>query len=344
MVGIRQRGEQIRQFILAHVEQHPHDIAKLTAETFAISRQSVNKHLQHLVLKKALYPVGMTRNRHYVIQPLLEWEHVYALDGQLAEDEVWRKDVAPLLGELPGNVINIWHYGFTEMLNNAMDHSSGSRVMIELEKTATHTEIRIDDDGEGIFKKIQRNLGLHDERHALLELAKGKLTTDPERHSGEGIFFSSRMFDSFAISSGHIEFMHDYDDKDDWIFENRQSQPGTVVYMKLRNNTSRTVKEIFDTFASGEDYGFTKTIVPVRLAQYGNEELVSRSQAKRLLARIDKFKSVIFDFAGVAMIGQAFADEVFRVFAHQHPQIELIHINASQPIQQMINRALTHKS
>ena len=56
----------------------------------------------------------------------------------------------------------------------------------------------------GIFKKIQKALDLLDERHAILELAKGKLTTDPKHHTGEGIFFTSRMFDEFTILSGGV--------------------------------------------------------------------------------------------------------------------------------------------
>jgi hypothetical protein len=112
--------------------------------------------------------------------------------------------------------------------------------------------------------------------------------------------------------------------------------------MRLSNNTSRTTKQIFDSFTSGDDYGFTKTVVPVCLTQYGDDKLVSRSQAKRLLARIDKFKTVIFDFNDVESIGQAFADEVFRVFANQHPAMKLVHINANDAVMQMIQRAQLH--
>jgi hypothetical protein len=74
------------------------------------------------------------------------------------------------------------------------------------------------------------------------------------------------------------------------------------------------------------------------LAQYGNEKLVSRSQAKRLLERVDRFKIVIFDFRGVDTIGQAFADEVFRVFKNQHPDMEIYPINANELVMQMITR------
>jgi hypothetical protein len=109
--------------------------------------------------------------------------------------------------------------------------------------------------------------------------------------------------------------------------------------MRLDNNTSRTAKKIFDRFSSGDDYGFTKTVVPVRLAQYGEDQLISRSQARRLLARVELFKSVVLDFKDVELIGQAFADEIFRVFANEHPEIELIPVGANSGVKRMVQRA-----
>ncbi|NJK83371.1 MAG: sensor histidine kinase [Saprospiraceae bacterium] len=155
------------------------------------------------------------------------------------------------------------------MLNNAIDHSSGTEVLIHVQRTAINTSILIYDDGEGIFKKIQRELQLNDERHAVLELAKGKLTTDPERHSGEGIFFTSRMFDEFMIRSGNVYFSHEFNRAIDWILEEAESQFGTIVLMNLNNDISRTAKQIFDDFSSvdSDNYDFIKTVVPVYLAQ-----------------------------------------------------------------------------
>ncbi|MBW2164126.1 MAG: DUF4325 domain-containing protein, partial [Deltaproteobacteria bacterium] len=227
----------------------------------------------------------------------------------------------------------------TEMFNNAIDHSNGTVINIQLKKTATNTELALYDDGIGIFKKIQAELGLLDERHAILELAKGKLTTDPANHTGEGIFFTSRMFDDFEILSGGIYFSHKFDEKEDWILERDRFSSGTAVWMKINNHTARTTRKIFDKFTSDDDFGFTKTVVPVRLAQYGDDKLISRSQAKRLLVRIDRFKTVIFDFQSVDSIGQAFADEVFRVFALKHPEIELMAIKANSEVKRMIHRA-----
>lgn len=339
MTRVRSRGERIRQFILSHAEKHPRDIAKLTADKFGITRQAVNKHLQRLVGEKALVTRGSTRNLTYHLRPLEEWSKTYSLTGTLAEDVVWRADVAPALGRMPDNVAEIWHYGFTEMFNNAIDHSGGTVTGIRLRRSASNTEMVLYDDGVGIFNKIQAALGLLDERHAILELAKGKLTTDPAHHTGEGIFFTSRMFDGFDILSGGTHFSHKFGEQEDWILEQDRSSSGTTVWMKLDNHTARTTKKVFDQFTSDDDIGFTKTIVPVRLAQYGDDKLVSRSQAKRLLARIDRFKTVIFDFQGVDAIGQSFADEVFRVFALKHPEIELIQIKTNSAVKRMILRA-----
>lgn len=92
----------------------------------------------------------------------------------MEEDQVWRKDIAIHLANLPQNVLDIWHYGFTEMLNNAIDHSEGDYIRVRLNKTAINAEISIYDDGVGIFKKIQAKLDLIDERQAVLELAEGE--------------------------------------------------------------------------------------------------------------------------------------------------------------------------
>jgi hypothetical protein len=241
---------------------------------------------------------------------------------------------------MPQNVTAIWHYSFTEMFNNALEHSEGGLVRVDITKNAASTELTICDDGVGIFRKIQAVLGLEDERHSVLELAKGKLTTDPEHHSGEGIFFSARMFDEFMIFSGGVFFSHQFPEVEDWILERDRCVTGTMVRMTLSNHTARTTKKVFDKFTSGDDdYGFNKTVVPVKLARYGDENLVSRSQARRLLARVDRFRIVVLDFQGVDSIGQAFADEVFRVFPSHHPEVEVHEINVRSAVKRMISRA-----
>lgn len=344
LTNVEDRGDAVRRFIAQNVERHPGDIASVTAKRFSITRQAVNKHLQKLVADGVLIKSGQTRSSLYGLVVLAQWKKNYPLTADLAEDKVWREDLVPSLGQVPKNVADIWQYGFTEMFNNAIDHSEGTTLVVEFKKNAAATEISIADNGVGIFKKIQAALGLQDERHAALDLAKGKFTTDPSRHSGEGIFFASRMFDHFEIYSGEIAFSHELNGKRIPSPKSAKPSRGTVVWMALGNLTARTTKKIFDQFASGEDYAFTKTVIPVKLAEYGDDNLVSRSQAKRLLAGVEKFKTVVFDFRGVDAVGQAFADEVFRVFPLQHPDIELAEINASVAVKRMVTRARAHKS
>lgn len=339
MSTIRVGGEPVRKFLISNIEAHPTDIVRITSDKFNCSRQAVHKHMQRLVAEGSVIVSGTTRSKRYQLAPLLEWNRIYEVQPGLAEDAVWSAEISPLLDKMPGNVLSIWHYGFTEMFNNVVDHSEASHVTVTVVKTAASTTITIYDDGIGIFKKIQAALKLLDERHSVLELAKGKFTTDPVNHSGEGIFFSSRMFDEFDILSGEVYFYHEFDKKEGWILQRSTPRGGTLVTMKLHNHTARTTKKVFDKFTSDEDYGFNKTVVPVKLMKYGDDNLVSRSQAKRLLARFDRFKIVILDFAGVTSIGQAFADEVFRVFRSKHPDVELLPINASAEVKRMISRA-----
>ena len=339
MSKVRVGGDLVRKVLIKNIDAHPADVVKVASEKFDCTRQAVHKHLKRLVDEGAVLVAGNTRRKRYSLAPLLEWTRQYEVTRGLAEDAVWRNDIAPLLDKLPDNVLGIWHYGFTEMFNNVIDHSRAHNASVSVQKTAAATKIEIYDDGVGIFKKIQAALNLVDERHAVLELAKGKFTTDPENHSGEGIFFSSRMFDKFDILSGEVYFSHEFDEKEDWIIQGNRLRGGTLVTMALHNHTARTTKKVFDKFTSGEDYGFNTTVVPVNLMRYGDDNLVSRSQAKRLLMRIDRFKVVMLDFTGVASIGQAFADEVFRVFRLKHPNVELVPLHVSSEVKRMISRA-----
>ncbi len=339
MPQITKKTQRIRSFLLKNIPDHPKDAATLACDKFGISRQSINRHLHALMKQGLVTASGNTRQRSYQLATLFSEIFEVAI-ADLKEDVLWQKRAAPLLKDLPQNVLHIWHYGFTEMVNNVIDHSGGTRIRIRIRKTAVFVSIIILDDGVGIFHKIQSELGLEDERHAVLELSKGKLTTDPDNHTGEGIFFSSRMFDEYTIRSGKTQFSHRGNEDEDWIFETAQPEQGTAVYMLISNDSRRTTKKILDQYSSNDgDYRFIRTVVPVRLLRYGLEQLVSRSQAKRLLARVDRFKIVLLDFKDVDRIGQAFADEIFRVFANQHPAIQIVPVNMSASVKNMVNRA-----
>lgn len=103
--------------------------------------------------------------------------------------------------------------------------------------------------------------------------------------------------------------------------------------MEVAGDSDRTTVEVFDAFTSPDTDGaaFDVTHVPVGLATYGEENLISRSQARRVLARCNLFRCVMLDFRGVTTIGRAFADEMFRVFPLEHPDVELVPLHALGP-------------
>lgn len=335
------RSPEIDAALLEAVDAHPKDLILKVASDMQLSRAAVSARARQLVVDRYLVRTGNTRGARYERGPNKRRVVRYSRAG-LAEDRVWMRDVAPMLAGLPRNVIDIAHHGLTEMVNNAIDHSEGEHVQVLVDLTPFRLLFLIADDGVGIFRKITSALQLPDERLALLELSKGKLTTDPRRHSGEGIFFTSRMFDRFEIQSGGLVFGHEDGEEHDVLYDVDEARhpKGTIVAMEIAPDAARDIAAVFRAFSSGPDeYAFAKTIVPVRLAKVGDDNLVSRSQAKRLLQRVERFRTVILDFDGVERVGQAFADEIFRVFPYDHPDVELHHVNAVPEVQQMIRRA-----
>ncbi len=329
----------IRRRALVLISMDDHGVGTRLASEFGLSRQVANGYLQALVREGFIEAEGTTRARVYRLKTLAEAERCYTREG-LQEDLVWRELIAPLVAELAANVRDIWHYASTEMINNAIDHSGAADVQVGVRKNALYTEVLVADEGEGIFLKIQRALALHDPREAILELAKGKLTTAPQQHSGEGIFFTSRVMEVFEIESHHLRFSH-ASRAADLIAEQKVDTPGTRVRLRIDNDSTRKMSAVFAEFTDSEEYTFDKTVVPLRLAQHEGEKLVSRSQAKRVAHRFERFKRVELDFSGIEEIGQAFADEMFRVFAAAHPGIRITPINTSPVVEQMIRRALS---
>ena len=332
------RSKEIETALLQAVASHPRELVGMVAAQLGLSSARITNEVRSLVAQGYLAKAGSTRPT-YSLGHNRRFEHTYRREG-LAEHLVWQENLLPLLRDVPRNVLDIAQHGVTEMVNNAIDHSDATSIIVGMDLRDGHLSLTVADDGIGIFRKISRALQLPDERLALLELSKGKFTTDPQRHSGEGVFFTSRMFDDFQIISGGLAFDHAEKRTDMLIDIDSAPKAGTLVRMAISTTSTRTASEVFKEYSSGpDDYAFAKTIVPVRLVQIGDENLVSRSQAKRVLQRVEKFRHVVFDFEGILTIGQAFADEIFRVFALAHPEVELIATHAVPEVQQMIRRA-----
>jgi anti-sigma regulatory factor (Ser/Thr protein kinase)/uncharacterized protein (DUF1330 family) len=263
-------------------------------------------------------------------------EYSYSLETPLDEDVIWRRDMSSHLAGTARNVAQICQYGFTEMANNAIEHSGSPTLTITLFKDEETIRFDVIDYGVGIFAKIKKALGLEYPDHVILELIKGKFTSDPQRHSGEGIFFTSRIFDVFSIISEGLMFSW-LKNSSQFEFSNVDSVPGTTVTMVISTSSQLSLSDVFNEYADPDKHPvFYKTAVPLQIMQHGGDSLMSRSQARRLMNRFDRFREVVLDFTGVTFIGQGFADEIFRVFANANPGTHLVPVNCTESVERMV--------
>ena len=316
---------------------------KKTAENFAVSETTVRRYIRDCMDKGLIQTDEDSPTGFRLKTDMAQWQ--LENDGTLEEDTLYWKYIHPYLESCPENVRDIWCYAFTEIMNNAIEHSGGGKISFMIRKDCLYTEISIVDNGVGIFRNIRKyadeKLGIKlNAEQAAQELYKGKLTTDPKAHSGEGIFFVSKMLSEFAVWSENTVYTYGCDDGDRFAqshltsYYTKMKEIGTMAVMKLENESRRISKDVFDEFAPLEK-GFVRTLIPMReMCPLG--EPVARSQARRILRRLEQFQEIIFDFQGINFMGQGFADEVFRVFQNRYPDIDMKAVNANADVQGMI--------
>lgn len=258
-----------------------------------------------------------------------------AISEDLVLDEI--KKTTGIFLAVPLNVSRIVEYAFTEILNNAIEHSRSKKIEIEMLRGRKAIEFVISDTGIGIFNNIMKTRGLQNEMEAIQDLLKGKQTTAPETHSGEGIFFTSKAGDFLEIKSGEKKLIFENLIHDIFIRDGKNAK-GTKVIFRIRLRAPQRLDVIFKEYA-GAAFEFGKTRVVVNLYKADNT-YISRSQARRILFGLEKFKEITLDFKNVETAGQAFADEVFRVWKIRHPHIRIVTRNANENVEFMIRRSV----
>jgi anti-sigma regulatory factor (Ser/Thr protein kinase)/biotin operon repressor len=303
-----------------------------------ISRQALSVHLRGLVEAGRVVRTGAARGTRYMLGGRAPAAAVFSrtLRTQgLDEARVWEELAARLnlRRALRPNIESIVHYAFTEMLNNAIEHSEAARCAVRCRLDPGVLSFEIRDPGIGVFHSIASKLRLGNEPDALVELLKGRTTTMREAHSGEGIFFTSRAADRFALRSHRIQVEWSRA-KDDVFVSGPRFSNGTHVTFSVQRSSRHRLEDIFGKFAPEEyDFRFQKTRLLVKLLQ---PDYVSRSEARRLVANLEKFSEVVLDFRDVKSVGQGFADEVFRIFAQRHPAIRITTENTNPAVDAMI--------
>jgi len=331
----QRKAQAIPELIRLLVADRGFATAGEVAKAAGVTRQAAHYHLVRMVGAGELRRVGAGRGSRYV--PDADLDRSYPLEG-LEEDRVWDEVAGdmPQIRDAPPNVRSIMRYAFTEMLNNAIDHSGGTEARVKV-WARDHLSFEINDDGVGAFRHVRERLGLPDDVAALQQLSKGRETTAPDRHSGEGIFFTSKAVDRFELDANRLRWIVDNGRRDQAIGD-APEHTGTRVRSDVDPATPRTLEEVFAPFVDEETLQFDRTVVP--LALYESEgRFVSRSEAKRLGTRLDRFREAVLDFSGIDELGLAFVDELFRVWAGEHPETRLVPINMSPVIERIVRRA-----
>lgn len=259
----------------------------------------------------------------------------------LVEHEVLDEimSVSNALKRVPENVKSIFNYAFSEMLNNAIEHSESEAVEIDVFEENKKIKFVVKDAGIGVFNSVREKKHLNTDLEAIQELMKGKTTTAPQAHSGEGIFFTSKIADVFKLDSFSLRLRVDNKVQDIFVLELPRKIKGTAVSFEISTNTPKHLNDLFAEYQTDQDEpAFDKTLIRIKLYTMGTI-YVSRSQARRILVNLDKFRTVVLDFDKVPTIGQAFADEIFRVFQNRFPDINIQPINMNEAVAFMIQRA-----
>jgi anti-sigma regulatory factor (Ser/Thr protein kinase) len=271
----------VTQWITAAAQEHGQGLPEHVMARLGISRRSALALLNKLVTAQWLAREGKSRHFSFVPGSLRQVVQRYAL-AALQEDLPWQRDFAPHFS-LPPAVACMAQHVFSELLNNVIDHSGGTHVVVSMRTTALHLQLLVSDDGCGVFERVQQSFGIGDPTIAMRELSKGKLTSAPDRHAGHGLFFTSRLADVFHLHANHRAFQYRGWDCDSWHPTKAVARDGTSVYIAINLDTPRTLDQVLKAHnRSGEGYGLESTCVPLQLMTGPQTGVESRAQTKRM--------------------------------------------------------------
>ena len=327
---------QVTPWITEATLRHPDSLRHALSDRLGVGSSVARALLRDLVAAQWLTAVVAPRRVRFTPGLLRQVVRRYPIAG-LHEDRPWSQDFLPCLA-LPDTVARMAQHAFTELLNNAIEHSGGSSVTVSMRQTPLQLQLLVSDDGRGIFDAIGETYQIDDPAEAMLELAKGKLSTCPDRHSGRGLFFTARLADVIDLHANDVAFQQRDWQRQQWQPRRPACRRGSSVYVAICMDTTRTLDDVLRRYSlDGEGYGFDRTVVPLRLISSPQVALASRAQARRVASRLQCFRRVELDFDGLADIGHGFADELLRVFRQQHPEVDLVPVNMAPAVARLVD-------
>ena len=147
----RDKRDQIKNYILDKIDAGDDDYIEKASNAYNISDKTVYRYLREMVEDGILIK---NKRQYRLSYEEFRYDIKRAEAEELGEDLVYTQNILKHVEALKTNVRSIWDYGFTEIMNNAIDHSEADDIQILVRKYPLRISMAIIDDGIGISEKL----------------------------------------------------------------------------------------------------------------------------------------------------------------------------------------------
>ena len=332
---------KIKNFILDNLSQHQKDIIQTSIERFGVSRQAIHKHMNSLIDDNKVIAHGATKGRYYELIPYVNYNKHIDIDSNLSVEEIMKLYVKPHIEVLPRNILEIFEFSISALINNILEHADASKLYYKIFINHNEAHFILNDNGVGIFDNIKSKLKLPNIRFSALELTKGYVSTNPKFHSGEELNAVINLFDTVEIgSSGKL--LTFVNKNTDWELKNSLQKKGTRFHLRISASSDRTCAKTFGKIFGNEK---SRIRIPVSLLDVSKHQVLnSKSQAKNLLRNVENYEKVEFDFKKIDLIGPAFADALIRSAKKCNQLADIKWVNTNTTVDLLMSRSLRRQS
>src|SRR5687768_8670750 len=119
----KHRREEIRYELMRELQSRADSPVSAVAARFGVTRQAVQRHMGALVQEGLVRSQGRAPHRSYRLLATGQAAAQVSLTSSPEEDKIWEQTIRPALN-VDTDAGDICYYGFTEIVNNAIDHSA----------------------------------------------------------------------------------------------------------------------------------------------------------------------------------------------------------------------------